>query len=221
MNTKLLLLAAAATLATAACQQEKPSEISAAVPGATNDTAVVVSDTVAYRDDARHMADRVAQDVNLTDEAARRRLENTYYSRNKRMAEMDNRYGADTTGRYTAYRTLNDDTDREVRTVITDPNQYRNYETRRSTYYYGNSDNDDNEGTATTTTTTTTTRKASRPARRGPRVVSYEKEGGKTKIVYSNGTTVKIDKDGDRKVKYPNGTKVKRDADDGEVKVKN
>jgi hypothetical protein len=51
-------------------------------------------------------------------------------------------------------------------------------------------------------------------------VVKYEKDGGETKIEYSNGTKVKIDKDGDRKVKYPNGTKVKRDADDGQVKIK-
>jgi hypothetical protein len=219
MNTKLLLLAAAATLATAACQQEKPSEIAAAVPGATRDTAVVVSDTIAYRNDARRMADRVTQDVHLTDEAARRRIENTYYTRNQRLGEIETRYSTDTVGRYTAYRTLNDDTDREIRTVITEPRQYRTYETNRSTYYSG-SPYTSSATTTTTTSTSATGTSSSRPARRGPRIVKYEKDGGKTKIEYSNGTTVKIDKDGDRKVKYPNGTKVKRDADDGEVKVK-
>jgi|SRR6476661_2329406 len=210
MNTKLFLLAALA-VATAACHQEKPAEITATVPQASPDTAVVVSDTLTYHDNARRLTDRVATDLKLTDAEARRRLEYAYYTRNRRLGELETRYATDTAGRYVAYRTLNDDTDREIRTIVTDPTQYRTYETNRVRYY------EDGPYASTTTTTTSTT---SKPARRGPRVVSYEKDGGDTKITYSNGTTVKIDKDGDRKVKYANGTKVKTDADDGERKVK-
>ncbi|WP_345236692.1 T-complex 10 C-terminal domain-containing protein [Hymenobacter saemangeumensis] len=217
MNTKLLLLAAVA-LTTAACHQEKPAEITAAVPGASRDTAVVVSDTIGYHDDARRLTDRVASDLKLTDAETRRRLEYAYYTRNRRLGEIDARYTSDTTGSYAAYRTVDDDTDREVRTIVTNPTQYRTYETNRERYYYGD---DDREGTtATTTTTTATTTTPHAKPRRRARIVSYKNDGGDIKIEYSNGTKVKIDKDGDRKVKYANGTKVKTDADDGETKVK-
>jgi len=215
MHTKLLLLAAVA-LSTAACQQEKPADITAAVPEASHDTAVVVADTVGYHDDARRLTDRVATDLKLEDAEARRRMEYAYYTRNRRRAELESQYAVDTAGRYTAYRTLNDDTDREIRTIVTDPTRYHTYETNRTRYYEGGPYT---AGTSTTTTSTSATT-TSKPARRGSKVVSYENDGGDVKIEYANGTKVKIDKDGDRKVKYPNGTKVKTDADDGERKVK-
>jgi hypothetical protein len=203
MKSKLFLLAAVA-LSTAACQQEKPSTITATVPEASRDTAVVVSDTITYRNDARHLTDRVAEDIKLTDAAARRRLEYAYYTRNRRLSELQTQYTTDTTGRYAALRSVNDDTDREIRTIVTEPSMYNTYESNRARYYDG--------GPYTVV--------VKRQERRGPKIVSYEQKKGGTKIEYSNGTTVKIDKDGDRKVEYPNGTKVKTDADDGERKVK-
>lgn len=212
MNKSLLFLSAAAAFSVASCTQDKPAAVDAATTPSA-DTAVVVNsttDTTAYRTDADALAARIAQDLKLTDTVVVTRIEKTYYTRGRRLNEVNTRYAADTTGRYAALREVNDNTDREVRTIITDPAQYRTYETNRTTYYSG-------------TPYTVTTVESSAPARRqGPSIEKYDKKkNGETKIVYSNGTTVKIDKDGDRKIEYPNGTKVKKDADDGERKVKN
>ncbi|WP_460676690.1 T-complex 10 C-terminal domain-containing protein [Hymenobacter coalescens] len=219
MKRTFLLLAGAASLAlTTACNQDKPAAVDAATTPAA-DTAVVVdddADMTVYQDQANRTADQVAADLGLANDTARvRRLRTTYYTRAQRYGDLDAQYEADTTGRYTASRQINTDTDTEVRTIVNDDAKYRTYETNRSRYY--------GDGTSTTTTTTTTTTEtaAARPARRrSPRIVKYENNGGEVKIVYANGTTVKIDKDGDRKVEYADGTKVKRDADDGQVKVK-
>ena len=222
MKFHFLLMLSAATLL-ASCSDLKKTETSAAGTAAADSSAVVTTttttttngvaapDTIALRDDARRLATRVADDLKLTDEPTRRRLETTYYSRQQRLAELDNRYAADTVGRYAALRDVNDDTDREIRQILPNPVMVGTYESGRAGYYDG----------PYTTTTTVNSASAARPAtRRGPRVVRYEKDGRETKIEYSNGTTVKIDKDGDRKVKYANGVKVKTDADDGQRKVK-
>ncbi|TYZ09336.1 hypothetical protein FY528_11365 [Hymenobacter lutimineralis] len=218
MNKTLLFLSAAAALGAAACTQDKPAAVDAATTPSA-DTAVVVrdnqlaSDTAAYGADADRLSQRVAQDLRLTDTVVVTRIEKTYYTRGRRLNEVNTRYATDTTGRYAALRQVNDDTDREVRTIITNPEQYRTYETNRNAYY---------AGTPYTYRETQEASTSQAPARRrGAAVVKYEqKQNGETKIKYANGTTVKIDKDGDRKVEYPNGTKVKRDADDGQRKVK-
>ncbi|MBD2714136.1 hypothetical protein KBK19_03705 [Microvirga sp. STR05] len=215
MNKTLFLVSAAATLVAASCTQDKPAAVDAATTPAA-DTAVVVSDanladTAAYRTDADQLAARIAEDLKLTDTVVVTRIEKTYYTRGRRLNEIETRYATDTTGRYAALRQVNDDTDREVKTIVTDPNQYNTYSSNRGTYYDG------------TPYTTVTVREDAPAARRssGPAIVKYDKKkNGETKIVYANGKTVKVDKDGDRKVEYPSGTKVKRDADDGKVKVK-
>lgn len=215
MNKTLLLASAAVTLLAASCTQDKPAAVDAATTPAA-DTAVVVSDaplndTAAYRTDADRLAARIAEDLKLTDTVVVTRIEKTYYTRGRRLNEIETRYATDTTGRYAALRQVNDDTDREVKTIVTDPNQYNTYSSNRDTYYSG------------TPYTAVTVRETAPAARRssGPAIVKYDKKAnGETKIVYANGKTVKVDKDGDRKTEYPNGTKVKRDADDGNVKVK-
>lgn len=228
MHKSLLFLSAAASLAVVSCNQDKQAAVDAATTPSA-DTAVVVrdgalgtetaadTDTAAYRTEADRLAARIAQDLRLTDTVVVTRVEKTYYTRGRQLRDLETRYTTDTTGRYAAQRTINDNTDREVRTYITDPAQQRTYQENRNSYYAGTP-----YSNATITTTTETPAASSAPARRrGPSVVKYDKKAnGETKIVYSNGKTVKIDKDGDTKVEYPNGTKVKRDADDGEVKVK-
>ncbi|UPL48742.1 T-complex 10 C-terminal domain-containing protein [Hymenobacter sublimis] len=227
MNKSLLFLSAATSLLVASCNRDKQAAVDAATTPSA-DTAVVVrdeamttdatatadGDTAAYRTEADRLADRIAQDLRLTDTVVVTRVEKTYYTRGRRLNEVNTRYTTDTTGRYAALRQVNDDTDREVRTYITDPAQYRTYQENRNSYYAGTP-------YSNATITTTTEREETPARRRGPSIVKYDKKAnGETKIVYSNGKTVKIDKDGDTKVEYRNGTKVKRDADDGEVKVK-
>ncbi|WBO83761.1 T-complex 10 C-terminal domain-containing protein [Hymenobacter yonginensis] len=216
MHKTLLFVSAAATLLAASCTQDKPAAVDAATTPSA-DTAVVVDnavDTTTYRTDADRLANRIAEDLKLTDTVVVTRIEKTYYTRGRRLGEIETSYATDTTGRYAAIRQVNDDTDREVKTIVTDPNQYNTYSSNRGTYYAGTP--------YTVTETRVVEEERSAPSRRsGPSIVKYDKKkNGETKIVYSNGTTVKIDKDGDRKTEYSNGTKVKRDADDGKVKVK-
>lgn len=218
MNKSLLFLSCAASLAVASCNQDQKAATEAATTPAA-DTAVVVNDgvpadtdTAAYRSDADALAARIANDLKLTDTVVVTQIQKTYYTRGRRLNEVDGRYTTDTTGRYAALRAINDETDQSVKTVVTEP-QYTTYASNRGTYY---------DGTPYSAITTTTTVRETTPARRrGPAIEKYDKKkNGETKIVYANGKTVKIDKDGDTKVEYPNGTKVKRDADDGQVKVK-
>jgi len=206
MNKTLLLLSAAATLAATSCSQDKPAADTAVVVNEAN-AGDAANDTAAYRTEADRLAARVAEDLKLTDTVVVTRIEKTYYTRGRRLTQARTQYATDTTGRYAALRQINDDTDREVKTVITDPKQYDAYAANRGTYYAG--------------TPYTVVVREEGAQRRGPAVVKYDKKAnGETKIVYADGKTVKVDKDGDRKVEYPNGTKVKRDADDGQVKVK-
>ncbi|TGE09546.1 T-complex 10 C-terminal domain-containing protein [Hymenobacter fodinae] len=226
MHKTLLFLSCAATLTAVSCNQDKQAAVDAATTPSA-DTAVVArdaaatevtstdADTAAYRTDADRLADRIAQDLRLTDTVVVTKVQKTYYTRGRRLQEANTRYATDTTGRYAALRSINDETDRSVKTIVTDPAQYNTYASNREAYYAGT------PYTATTETTSTTTIRAAAPARRqGPAIVKYERDGGDVKIEYANGTKVKIDKDGERKTKYASGRKVKVD-DDGERKVKN
>ncbi|SNC76151.1 hypothetical protein SAMN06265337_3240 [Hymenobacter gelipurpurascens] len=225
MNKTLLFLSCAATFTAVSCNQDKQAAVDAATTPAA-DTAVVVNDnvavttdtdTVAYRTEADRLADRIAQDLRLTDTVVVTKVQKTYYTRGRRIQQANTRYATDTTGRYAALRTINDETDRSVKTIVTNPAQYNTYSSNRDAYYAGTP-----YTASETTVETTTTRTAAAPAprRKGPAIVKYERDGGDVKIEYANGTKVKIDEDGERKTKYSSGKKVKVD-DDGERKVKN
>ncbi|MBT9393178.1 hypothetical protein KLP40_08375 [Hymenobacter sp. NST-14] len=210
MHKSLLLFSAAASLAVVSCNQDKQAAVDAATTPSA-DTAVVVDDDMAYRADADRVITRVANDLDLRDTTVVSTIGRTYYTRGRRLAEVNNRYTTDTTGRYAALRAVNDETDNAVKMAVSDE-QYNTYSANREVYY---------EGTPYTVVAVREPAAAAPARRTGPSIVKYDKKkNGETKIVYSNGKTVKIDKDGDTKVEYPNGTKVKRDADDGEVKVK-
>ncbi|MCB2406734.1 T-complex 10 C-terminal domain-containing protein [Hymenobacter lucidus] len=215
-NTLLALSCMAAITLGSSCNRDKAAAVDAATTPAA-DTAVVVDNDALYQEEGYRTADMVTNDLGITDTAQVRQVRRVYYTRAKRLGEVKTRYINDTTGQYAAIREVDTSTDNDIKTVFNDEARYNTYQSNRPRYY-GYSD----DGGTVVTTTETTTSTAARPARRGPRVVEYEKKkNGETKIEYSNGKTVKIDKDGDTKVEYPNGTKVKRDADDGQVKVKN
>jgi hypothetical protein len=229
MNKTLLFLSCAATLTAASCNQDKQAAVDAATTpsadtavvarnSATTDVAAADADTASYRTDADRLSDRIAQDLRLTDTVIVTKVQKTYYTRGRRMQEANTRYATDTTGRYATLRSINDETDRSVKTIVTNPAQYDTYTSNREAYYAGTPYT---ASTTTTESTTTATTRAATPARRrGPAIVKYERDGGDVKIEYANGTKVKIDKDGERKTKFADGRKVKVD-DDGERKVKN
>jgi hypothetical protein len=232
MNKTLLFLSCAATLTAVSCNQDKKAAVEAATTPSA-DTAVVVrdgnadtttadatSDTTAYRTEADRLADRVAQDLRLTDTVVVTKVQKTYYTRGRRLQQANNRYVADTTGRYAALRSINDETDRSVKTIVTSPEKYNTYSSNREAYYAGTPYTSTETTTETTTTTASARPATPAPARhRGPAIVKYERDGGDVKIEYANGTKVKIDKDGERKTKFASGRKVKVD-EDGERKVK-
>jgi hypothetical protein len=211
MNTKLLLLAVAATFATASCSQEKKTETTetTTVP-ATGETATTTTtttvDTAAYRTDASQLADRVATDLSATDAAVKTRLQNVYYSRGRAIRDLDARYATDTTGRYAALKAANDQTTNEIKSIVT-PEQYKTYSTSQGTYYSG-------PYTTTTVTTTTTAARPSLGARvgQGSGIKKLEHEGdGDHKVKYENGAKIKRDDDGSFKIKRADGTKIKID----------
>ena len=194
MNTKLLGLLAAAALATAACQQTKKEETVSTEPTAADaNTAAVVPDTMAAHDDARRLAARVAEDLKLTDTVLVTRIERTYYTRGRRLGELQTQYATDTTGRYAAIRQANDQADEQVRTTLNNPAYYNTYSSNRANYGDG-------------------------PYSIAPIVVT---ERARTSSVGQGSGLKKVEneRDGDHKAKYMNGAKVKRD-DDGSVKIK-
>ncbi|WP_426062181.1 hypothetical protein [Hymenobacter sp. B1770] len=210
MNTKLLGLLVAATLATAACQQEKTVETTTDA-----NTAVVTSEDVTTRDDARRLAARVAEDLNLTDTAAVTRIERTYYTRGRTQRELEARYSNDTSGRYLAMREANDRADEEVRTTLNNPDYYNTYSANRANYGDG-----PYSLPPARVATTPRSSSSSRSVGQGSGIKKMEREAdGDSKIKYRNGAKVKVDDDGSRKIKMADGTKIKID-EDGNRKVK-
>lgn len=202
MNTKLLGLLAAATLATAACSQEKKTEETTTVttPDATMTTTTTV-DTLGYRNDADALAARIAEDLKLTDTTVVRRIRTVYYTRGRKL----NTYVADTTGRYAATKAANDEANREIKTILTDPAQYNSYSSNLGTYYAGQ---------PYTTVVVTEPRRPSAGVGQGSGVKKMEHENdGDHKVKYENGAKVKRDDDGSVKIKRADGTKVKIDED--------
>lgn len=213
MKSALLLFSCAAALSLAACNSDKSAAVDAATTPSA-DTAVVVDNDVVmlYREQGNRVATRVATDLGLSDTAQVGRVRRAYDTRATRLGEVDTRYATDTIGRAAALRDIDRETDTEIKSIVNDDARYRTYETNRTAYYTGQ---------AYTAAETSTSAKPATTQRRGPAVVSYDKQkDGDTKIEYADGRKVKVDKDGDRKTEYPNGTKVKRDSDDGERKVK-
>jgi hypothetical protein len=207
MNTKFLgLLLVAATLGTAACRQEKKVETTTTAPVTDANSAGMTADTMAAHDDARRMAARVAEDLKLTDTVVVTRIEKTYYTRGRRLGELQTRYANDTLGRYTAVRQVNDQADEEVRTALNNPAYYNTYSSNRATY---------GEGPyslvpAQVAPIRTGVRTGSVGQGSGIKKLERENDGDR-KTKYGNGAKVKVDDDGSRKIKMADGTKVKVD----------
>lgn len=196
MNTKLLLLASAAAFTVASCSSNNKTE-TATTTTTTDATATPppAVDTLAYRNVAADLAQRVASDLTLADTTTVHKLKEVYYTRGRAL----NRLGAttDTTGRYAATKAANDQASASVKGILTAP-QYTTYTTHEAGYY---------EGPFTATAAVTPTATAGRKPTLGERVG----QGSGIKKLENN--------DDDRKVKYENGAKIKR-SDDGSLKIK-
>lgn len=207
MNTKVLLLAATAALA-AACSQEKTTTTDVATTPETTVTTTTTTTTVdstAYRADADALAERVAADLKMTDEATKARLRTVYYGRGRALRDADARYTTDTTGRYAAIKAANDAATRDVRTALANDGLYNTYSSGQSSYY---------EGPYTTVVTTEQPAKPSLGARvgQGSGIVKLErKDDGASKTKYGNDAKIKRNDDGSVKIKMADGTKIKID----------
>lgn len=197
MNTKLGSLLVAAALMTAACSREKKIETTTTTPVTDSTTVVVGPDTLAAHDQARRLADRVASDLKITDPVVVTRIEKTYYTRGRRLSEMQTRYATDTTGRYLATRQANDQADAEVRTTLNDPAYYTTYSANRAAY---------GAGPYSLTTAPVA------PAPAAHTHAGSVGQGSAVKKMVNGGN-------GDRKTKFENGAKIKR-SDDGSIKIK-
>ncbi|WP_223650949.1 hypothetical protein [Hymenobacter psoromatis] len=136
MKNALFILAGATAFSLASCSQEKTTDktttTTAPADGAMATSTTVTDET--YHARGNRMADKFASDMKITDEPTKEKLRTAYYNRSKRYDTMHQKYASDTAGMATDMRQYNTDTDAEFQGVLTDPSQYKAYQSSRSTY---------------------------------------------------------------------------------------
>ncbi|MEJ7663646.1 MAG: hypothetical protein WKG07_30945 [Hymenobacter sp.] len=80
------------------------------------------------------MTDKFASDMKISDEPTKEKLRTAYYNRSKRYDAMTQKYTSDTTGMGSAMNQYNTENDTEFQGVLTDPAQYKSYQSSRSNY---------------------------------------------------------------------------------------
>jgi len=221
MKSSLLLLAGAAALSLASCSQTttettttKPADASAGTTTTTTTTDVT------YKSRGSRMADKFAADMKITDEATREKLRTAYFNRSKRYGEMRAKYTSDTTGMGAAVRQYRTDTDTEFKGILTNADQYKSYESSRSTYDEANNLSDEASGSMSGTSTSMGSGAASTDnsaAGSGTKsggetsaagaATGATVESGKTKM--ADGSKIKVKEDGTVKIKDADGNKTK------------
>ena len=212
MNKILLSLVAGTTLLTAACNRDKPAaEQAAQTPAA--DTAVVLSnrDTAAYRANAQRLAQRVGQDLGITDAVVITRLVPVYIERETALADIGQKYTTDTTGQYAARRAANDAATAGVKTVLTDSTKYNTYASSQGKYYDGGPYTAAASPAGATTPTPPAKSKAGLGVGQGSGIKKLERTEDDHKVKYQNGAKIKRSDDGSVKIKRADGTKIKID----------
>jgi hypothetical protein len=221
MKNSLLILAGAAALSLASCSQEKTTEVTTApADGATTTTTTTTTSAPMSDADiearAQRIADKMAANMKITDEATKTKIRTVYVNRYKRMNDMRTKYGTDTTGMAASMRESNTNTDTEFKSVFTDPTQYQAYESSRTTYYADDNAPMDNmssnmssdttgsmSSSSMSSTSTTTTDNMSSSADMSGTSVS------KMKAKADDGSKIKVKENGKVKTKDADGTKVK------------
>ena len=224
MKSSLLILAGAAAFSFASCSQEKTTEVTTApADGTTTTTTTTTTGPMSEADieaRAQRIADKMAANMKITDEATKTKIRTVYVNRYKRMNDMRTKYGTDTTGMAASMRDSNMETDTEFKSVFTDPAQYSAYESSRTTYYADDNAPMDNTSSGmssmsdttgamssssnmSSTSTATSTDNMSGSGNMGGTEVT------KMKAKADDGSKIKIKDNGKVKTKDADGTKVK------------
>jgi hypothetical protein len=139
----ILSLGAGAFMFTA-CDRNQTHTTGTTTPAGTANTGVHERGTAAhggmhatdqdavYRDQATRTSGQMAQDMRL-DDGARSQVEEIHYNRAQRRAEAQQRFGTDQEGMNREMQQIDQDTDRDIRGVLT-AEQYRLYEQNRNNY---------------------------------------------------------------------------------------
>ncbi|MDO7853561.1 hypothetical protein [Hymenobacter convexus] len=224
MKNSLLILAGAAALSLASCSQEKTTETTT-TPADGTMTTTTTTTTGPMTDAqiearAQQIADKMAANMKITDEATKTKIRTVYVNRYKRMNDLRSKYTTDTTGMAAAMRDAYKAEDQEFKVIFVDPTQYQAYESSRSTYDDSNYSDDasmssssmsdtasssmaPSSSTMTTTEETTTTTTDNGMSGADAAGVS------KMKAKADDGSKIKVKENGKVKTKDADGTKVK------------
>lgn len=206
MKKLMFVLACAGSVSLYSCNKTEKTE---------SDTAVVTkneSGTADYetrnREIASQTAEKMARDLKVNaDTSWQRKASTVYYARASRRNVAYGKYKTDTTGMAAELREIDREADLQFKEML-QPEQYKVYETNRTTYYGGFEENDmPSVGYDSTGSTS----------------LSASSQSGTADSEYPAGTKIKTktEKDGDTKteIEGPDGeTKIK--TENGQIKVK-
>lgn len=207
MKNLAFALVCAGSFTLFACNKTEKTESDTAVV-TENETGSADLETM-NRERASAAATQMAQDLKVdSDTTWQRKASTVYYTRASRRSQARTKYTADTTGMAAEMREIDREADLAFREML-QPEQYKVYETNRTTYYGGFEETDmpsvgyDSAGSSSASA-----------------AGSASGSGGSE---LPAGTTVKTktEKDGDTKIEIegPNGqTKIK--TEDGQTKIK-
>ena len=204
MKRFAFVMLCAGSISMFACNKTEKTESDTAVV-TENETSSADMDT-RYREQASEVAGQMARDLQVdSDTALQRKASTVYYTRASRRNEARGKYTSDTTGMAAEMREIDREADLAFREML-QPEQYKVYETNRTTYYGGFEETDmPSVGYDTASSNSASAGSSSSGS------------------AYPEGTTVttKTEKDGDTKteIEGPNGqTKIK--TEDGKTKIK-
>ncbi|GGG52139.1 hypothetical protein [Hymenobacter glacieicola] len=211
MKKTLLLLSAAAAFSLASCSDNKTADTTTTDTTTTTTSTTTPSMATAYSEEAiQRRADRIAADMAAKmkfDDATRTKIRTVYLTRGQRIAELQSKYATDTAGMSAAMRDVYNNSDMEMKTILTDPTQYSAYESSRVDYMDDRYMEDDTNMATSDMSSSDTDAAGSTGMESGAGSVGTD---GK----------VKVKRDGDIKIKDSQGNKAKIDADDATMKAK-
>ncbi|MFC5271583.1 hypothetical protein [Adhaeribacter terreus] len=218
MKKSFLMLLGAGMFAFAACNKTEKKETDTAV--VTENTGSVDEEAM-YRERAKDVTSQMARDLKFdTDTAMQSQVSNVYYTRAKRRNVARGKYTADTTGMYAEMREIDLEADQEFQRILK-PEQYKVYETNRTTYYGGFEETDmPSPGFDTASSNSMGSMDQASDAR----IKTKTEKDGDTKTEIESGdsqTKIKTEADGDSKTKIntPTSKTVIKTDKDGTTKM--